>query len=256
MNLQFESWLQGPLAELRGCIQFGESSDPPQIQHLALSALAGHSPEFIAAAQQFFSGQDEKALLSQWSKVCFRYLIAPATIAAVIGRQRLMLTADAKLRLKQGVPVGLCLPVDALKPDEGEPLSAYQPLFDTLQLTISQLSGSVRLSPKVLWSNAGTLLELLLQLLQQSAEHAALAQSHARLLLDSTELFGKRNPLKQPVSYLHPHSPQLPDPMRTRRLCCLRYLLPDEAWCASCPRLLQLDETELSYQLARMHGAD
>lgn len=260
MSLEFDSILNQLLPDYQGAIRFGPPQPEPGIQPLPLTGLTPQVPEFIAAAQQFFRGDEPRALLSQWSKVYFRYLILPVCLVAVVTGRRLQAPrADCWLRLRAGVPVGIWLPEQALGPIEPEPLARYRPLcVEHLQPAIDELSQAVRLSPKVLWSNAGTLFELMLGLLADQPQYRSEAQTHARLLFaDQSGLFsGRHNWLREPVRYLPPPSPRLPDPMRTRSLCCLRYLLPDEAWCASCPKLHLLKPAELEFQLNRLSGAD
>ncbi|HDZ38600.1 MAG TPA: hypothetical protein ENH62_09990 [Marinobacter sp.] len=44
---------------------------------------------------------------------------------------------------------------------------------------------------------------------------------------------GRRNPLFQPVNYLIATTGEGHD--RRRRLCCIRYLIPELDYCSNCP---------------------
>jgi ferric iron reductase protein FhuF len=94
----------------------------------------------------------------------------------------------------------------------------------------------VKLSPKVLWSNAGNYFENLLNLMAKAGMPAE-RLAPGRLLLESrTRPDGTRNPLFQPVQYLPVNDEHgQPTLRRERKVCCVRYLLPELELCGNCP---------------------
>jgi len=79
---------------------------------------------------------------------------------------------------------------------------------------------------RVLWSNAGNVFEAFSRKLESIAA-GQVGLEHARKLLSSqTFSTGKRNPLFEPVRYMNGR--------RIRRVCCMRYLIPNEKICGVC----------------------
>jgi ferric iron reductase protein FhuF len=99
-----------------------------------------------------------------------------------------------------------------------------------------------KIAPRVLWSNAGNLLDYLLANCPSILSDAD---------IDATWLFRTTddNPLRAPLRDTTPRSPLLPNPFRARRVCCVRYEIPGETQlCASCPLLLTMRDDELALQ--------
>lgn len=178
---------------------------------------------------------DCKAAASIWSKHFFSLVSSPTLVANLLLGQGFPLQPD-QLR----VELGERSQVKRLwLRDGGQPLASqalherFAPLFEGLCAplvdVLAELSG---LSPKVYWSNLGHYVEILGQ---SCSRHSAFLNAGEPLLrfLDTPMLpDGRRNPLYQPVRYLELGGDT---PNRVRRLCCIKYRLPDEPLCGACP---------------------
>lgn len=183
----------------------------------------------------FGEGADRKAVASIWSKHHFSGVSIP--------------TLAANLLLGQALPVGLeqmrlelgdkGQPAHIWLPDGGEPLPSQLPsarfdyLFDAhCAPLIEALAAVSGLAPKVFWSNLGHYVEFVGKTCSQHPEFSGAGEPLLRYLDTKTLADGRRNPLYQPVRYLELGGET---PTRVRRLCCVKYRLPDEPLCGGCP---------------------
>ncbi|KAF1072459.1 MAG: Ferric iron reductase protein FhuF [Pseudomonas citronellolis] len=189
------------------------------------------------------SDGDRRALASQWSKHYLVRLLPPVLAASLVLRRQLPVAlAEVQVILDaQGLPEAFRLAhAGALL--EGAPSDAFARFAGLieghLQPFIEQLAGAVKLSPKVLWSNAGNYLEWFLGEMA-GAGLPALMLADGRALLDSERLpDGRRNPLWRPVQYLPvPTELRANGQWRQRRVCCIRYRLEHLGHCDNCPLL-------------------
>lgn len=199
------------------------------------------TPEVFTSVLHRFGQQypdsDRRGLASVWSKYYFIKLIPPVVAASLILEHRLPLRLEQLQVMldEQGMPLGFKLP------DPGQrwapaPRDAFQ-RFDELieghlRPFIDTVATLTRLSPKVLWSNAGNYLEWLLGVLASAIPHADLSQGHA-LLNAPTLQDGRRNRLYQPVRYVRVAGHA--ELKRQRRVCCVRYRVNGLAYCENCP---------------------
>lgn len=198
-----------------------------------LDLLAGAIEGLMARFATLYPQSDRRALVSMWSQWHFGALVIPATVA--------ILTCDRDLPLELDriaiVPQEAGLTSAIVIPDEGAPRCAGDDPFARLfeghvAPLVTQLAGQFRVSPRLLWANAAAIFEWTLQ--QMPVELAdARALAAARLRLERRlEPSGQRNPMCDAVRYPMEQG----DPVRRRKLCCLRYLLADVADCGSlCP---------------------
>jgi ferric iron reductase protein FhuF len=184
-----------------------------------------------------YPGSDRRGLASVWSKYYFIKLIPPVVAASLMLDHRLPLRFEQLQVMldEQGMPLGFKLP------DPGQcwapaPTDAFQ-RFDELieghlRPFIDTVATLTRLSPKVLWSNAGNYFEWLLGVLASAMPQADLSQGHD-LLNTPTLQDGRRNPLYHPVRYIKVagHAAL----KRQRRVCCIRYRVGGLAVCENCP---------------------
>ncbi|MEN5029494.1 siderophore-iron reductase FhuF [Pseudomonas sp. Ps21-P2] len=184
-----------------------------------------------------YPDSDPRGLASIWSKYYFIKLIPPVVAASLILNQRLPLSLDhLQLILDEGG-----LPAAFKLADSGQrwtptPADAFERFDDLLEQHlgpfIDALARHFRLSPKVLWSNAGNYFEWLLGVLANAMPHADLTHGHqllnVQLLPD-----GSRNPLYQPVRYIKVEGQD--ELKRQRRVCCIRYRVNGLDYCANCP---------------------
>lgn len=255
-----ESWWSGAFASLRGSLQFGDPPAQSEFELIPLADLSKHIPTLIDAARQFYSGDDQRALLSQWSKSYFRVVIAAAGVVALCARRPLRIAlSDCVLRTCLGVPESIWITRDAVGARSDNPAYLYRSLcVEHLQPAIEILARAVAMAPRVLWSNAGNIFDQLFDIAAESAELSTNAVGDREWLFGDGEFFdtGFRNPLREPVRYLTPRSALLPNPMRTRRQCCLRNRINGEALCAACPHLHKFDDEQLRSELMRMNLAE
>jgi ferric iron reductase protein FhuF len=237
---------------------------------VALSALGEHLPEMFDGVRRIVPGVEPRALMSQWSKFHFRAVL-PAALAIIIvhGRPLRLDPRTCAIVLRGGLPVQVRFASDAWTPP-GQTAHDAVPtpppavrfaslLHDYLPAAIAAMHAAAGVSPRVLWSNVGNLLEFIVAHMRQVPALAQRASQDYAWLFEADAGFGGTgdNPLFRTVRYVSPPSPAMPAPMRARRVCCLRYQLAgkgtrcDEALlCGSCPLLLTMTPGQLAHQLA------
>lgn len=215
----------------------------------ALPPLAGVMPEGAIDALRFhdqtlleellekysanYDGGDLRGVASQWSKWHFNALLQPSLFAVLLAGQQLPLDKGLFVEVNpQGNSLRLCLQGDA------QPLCDARVFFEQLVQeflaplvkALARVSGA---SVRVFWSNAGNIFENCISLAQQHPLVESTRVQQARAFLQEYSLAnGRRNPLWQAVSY---RQDEQGDSRRIRRLCCIRYLLPQLDYCGSCP---------------------
>lgn len=194
-------------------------------------------PELLARFAPQQPGGDRRALVSEWSKHYFVKLIPPVVAAALVLNRRLPLHIDEI----EVVLDARHMPQAFKLRDAGEPFTpgdAFERFAhlhdDNLQPFIQALTSQVKIAPKVLWSNAGNYFEWLLTALARLLPAPMLADGFT-LLQTAQRPDGRRNPLYQPVRYIELEGAAMP--WRQRRVCCIRYLLPELELCENCPLL-------------------
>lgn len=185
-----------------------------------------HLEARLSAFGRRWPAPDRRAVASVWAKHHFSNVLTPVLAA------NLLMGRDLPVRLAQirtltagdGATIGLVLPHLGGPVEAG--IARFMPLLDGhLRPLISALAGLVRIGPKVLWSNFGNQFEALIQQATAMGVPAA-ADGHA--LMAARRLpDGSPNPLFEPIRY---HEGQ-----RIRRVCCLRYLIPELDYCSTCP---------------------
>ncbi len=243
---RWASWCEG--------LHFGVPR--PAAHEIALPAtrLAECIDTLLTGVRALYEGDDERALLSQWSKLYFNLVVPPALVAAcVLGRPLAMALPDCTVVLRRGLPHALWLPSDTLGTPAGlgaasaEPVARYRSLcVEHLAPLIEQLAQAVRLAPRVFWSNAANTLEYALvhELPAGAGDAAWLFGQHS--FFDT----GASNPLYRAIRYVDTTRPGLDAPFRARRVCCLRDRLPgEEMLCSACPLLLTMSDAELAGQM-------
>lgn len=213
------------------------STEPPAA---AIPGNALLDPACLEALLIRFGAQyrhgDRRAVASLWSKWHFSALLAPALAANLLLERDLPLALERVqvILTPEGRTERLCLE------HEGTPLPAlgaftrFTTLLDRhlapMIEVLATLSGA---STRVFWSNAGNVFEHFVSVVDQHPMASPDTAEEARLLLESRQYpDGRRNPLFRPVRYIEsPYS----EVQRVRKLCCLRYLLPELNYCGNCP---------------------
>ncbi|WP_153101834.1 siderophore-iron reductase FhuF [Paraburkholderia hayleyella] len=255
----FSAWLSAsPLADYAAGVWLGPVPEAVQQDRdsvcIPLAQLAQQREVLLETMVQHYGGDPQRharALLSQWSKYYFRLVVPAALLAALVLQRPLRMSpAQCTLVLRDGLPDALYLSADALGAVTADPAQRYASLCEThLPAVIGMLASLTHIAPRVLWSNAGNLLDWLFEQCAAlpDAERDAAWLFSARTLASNAE----PNPLRCPVRWVTPCSTQLPTPFRVRRVCCVRYEIPGEdSLCSSCPLLLTLSEDELARQQA------
>lgn len=195
--------------------------------------LAGAADRLMARFATLYPDSDRRALVSMWSQWHFGALVIPATVAILLCDRDLPLELDRIAIVPQDVGLTSAIIIS----DEGrrrvDGRDPFARLFDGhVAPLISHFAERFRVSPRLLWANAAAIFEWTLQ--QLPADHAdAEALAAARLRLERRlEPSGQRNPMFEAVRY----PVEQGEPIRRRKLCCLRYLLAGVADCGSlCP---------------------
>lgn len=236
MNTALESLYVGPLD---GFSPPGVGKPPAQSSILRAADLL--DTKRLATQLTRFSTQyrqsDRRAVASLWSKWHFSALIS-TTLAS-----NLLLDHDLPIGLDDvSIEVGSEGQTRRLWiADAGRPLAAQNALTRFTKLIdghlvplITALADYSGASPKVFWSNAGNVFEHFTEALKTHPLANSRSVEPARELLASRYLLdGRRNPLFQPVNYLITTTGEGRD--RRRRLCCIRYLIPELEYCSNCP---------------------
>lgn len=198
-------------------------------------ADADHLSQLLSRfAGQRYPGGDRRAVASLWAKQHFATLLPPFLALSLIAEQEIDIDLGA---------IGCTFSADGVTArihlrDVGRPaspadgFSRFQPLIDGhLEPLIKSLSLASGASRKVLWSNAGNMFDFIAKRIERAVGRRppvvdALALMASRRLPDD-----RPNPLFDPVRYRdRPGSGE-----RLRRVCCIRYLIPDLGYCSACP---------------------
>ncbi|MGU7779976.1 siderophore-iron reductase FhuF [Burkholderia sp. PU8-34] len=224
----------------------------PGAHIVPVAALPDHRDALLDAMVRHYGGDPAvhtRALLSQWSKYYFGR-VAPAGVVAALtlGRPLAMSLEQTFVALDDGMPAALYFAPDALGAPCDDPATRHAGLVSHLGAVIELLAAIGRVTPRVLSSNAGHVLDYLLDACR-TLPCAADPVCDAAWLFRATCADGEANPLRAPVRDATPRSPLLPTPFRVRRVCCLRYEIPGETQlCGSCPLLLTMDDAALAGQ--------
>lgn len=206
-------------------------ADDPR-PHIAQDALLGPGDvaAIVARFDARFGRTDRRAVMSMWASAYFTDTVPPLLAANILldlaprlGPGEVSFVMAPSLRI-QALRIGAEL-VSLAGIDAGARFTAL--IGAHLAALIAHVATRGGVTRRVLWSNVGNVFEAFLRKLEAiDAGRPGLA--HARALLASPMLdSGERNPLFEPVRYL--------DGRRVRRVCCMRYLVPNEVVCGVCP---------------------
>lgn len=183
--------------------------------------------------------EDERALLSIWSKYYFLYLIPPVLGANLVLQRNLPIHPDAMfIDLNQGgLPASFVLENDGESVLAGDhPLTRFEPLLrENLARVITGWQQALGLSPRVLWSNASRYICWFVGELEKAGLPAMMWEPGKAILESETFADGSINPLAG--AYRERLNQNTGDVLTVRRTCCIRFRLPDMPLCEDCPRL-------------------
>lgn len=181
------------------------------------------------------------AAVSQWTKSYFAALTIPAVAANLLLDCDLPLAPAGGIAMvlaETGRPCGFRLPGDArpLAPAQRETACGFTRfsglIDDHLAAIIPVFAAAGGVPQRMIWSNAADYLEraarLLLPLAAARPACTTAAAGLDALLTTPHRPDGSPNLLHEPV--------RLMNGLRTRKVCCLRYAMPGEDFCGSCPK--------------------
>lgn len=233
----FRSVFSGPLAQLPRPV-LGEWSG----EGVSLTLRQLYDPSALAVVLERFaptySGGDRRAVASMWSKWFFNAVLPP-----IVG----LLLAERRACIADDASVGVVIDASA-RPgrfwlresgDVTHPVSIEAGLERLVKERLSPVGEALSIasgaSRNVFWSNAGNSVEYLVG---EMARHPAItpATLQAAYAFFERRRFGDglRNPLFRPVRY-RAIVGESGGVERQRRICCIRYLLPEVTYCANCP---------------------
>lgn len=207
-------------------------------------ALPGHSladPATIDAVvdryAETYPGADRRAVASFWTQWYFAQLIPPVAAAALMLNRVLpaALAEISVIRADKGHPIAFRLHDDGQPTTETDVFRRLAPLIDGhIAPFIAAWAPHTRVAPRLYWNNAAVYLHWIL------GEIAAHPLADDRVRAEADQLMhsrdqpdGRPNLLCTPIQTVEEDG----EIRRWRRLCCLRYRLPEIAECGTCPHL-------------------
>lgn len=224
----------GELADLRDKLLLAgdQEADLPGSALLQPAVLQG----LLARFARKYPNPDIKAVASLWSKWHFSVVVTPIVAADMLANYKLPSDlGDLGIMLApEGRTAAVVLPHQGGPADPADAFERFGPLLENhLEPLILALSAESGASPRVFWSNLGNLLENIVRRAEAGLGEPTSGLVHARALLGSREWPGRRsNPLFEPVRYI---ADAAGETHRRRRVCCIRYLIQDLGYCATCP---------------------
>lgn len=195
------------------------------------------------------AAEDERAVLSIWSKYYFLYLVPPVLGANLILQRSLPIRPSAmRIELNQdGVPACFVLESEgAGLPASDHPLTRFEPLIrDNLTTVITGWQQALGLSSRVLWSNASRYIRWFIGELENAGLPAMMWEPGKAILDQETFADGSSNPLAG--AYRKRLNQNNGDMIEVRRTCCIRFRLPDMPLCEDCPRLCKKGQSAVSF---------
>lgn len=188
----------------------------------------------IGAFAAHYPGCDRRPVVSMWFQIYVAALLPPLFAADLFRALALPVVLQDVTVLF--APDGSCagfvlLPGTGAKGDTFERFGPV--IFDHLEPLIEALAVETRVSRRLLWANVAESLHAIAAVAEHLPGAPADAAADADLLLEA-RLWpdGRRNPLAghtlyRPTDHEHRH--------RSRRVCCLRHMLPGFETCPECP---------------------
>jgi ferric iron reductase protein FhuF len=177
-----------------------------------------------------FGRTDSRAVLSIWTAWHFIAVLPPLIASNVLlDRDLAIQAADVRFVLSEDLRAN-ALAIDGTSEDVDSAgyERRFRPLIENyLEPFIAYVAARSGTSQRVLWSNAGSTFDSVLRkfdgLMRGSPGH----MDAVTLLTRERWEDGARNPLFEPV--------QEKNGKRFRKVCCMRFLVPDGRLCGTCP---------------------
>ncbi|TDJ74249.1 siderophore-iron reductase FhuF [Pseudomonas putida] len=190
--------------------------------------------ELLACYSQRFPGCDRRAVISLWSKGYFEALFPPLLAATLSLELRLPIALeDLGIDVNErGTPILIVLPDPGQVMDHPDQATQQlcQLFHDNLTPFVEHVARFGKVSARALWGNVAAYLAWAMNLLVQQQWLAPRRALEVRALFSARELpDGRANPLHSAYQF------ETADGQPRRKVCCLRYQLPDLPYCADCP---------------------
>lgn len=220
------------------------SDDPRE----AVTGPALREPEtldrIMGLASRHLGEGDRRALVSLWS-IEYVHVLMPAVVVANLVLPREMPVALDEIGVildDEGIPVAIRLPNDGSPAGPVDAFASFETLVrGNLKPLFETLAAYAGLAPRVLWTNAANLFEAIIRELEKLPDTPrSLIEQGDVLVTAKAWPDGWKNPFRRPVSYADGPSAV----RRWRRVCCVRYLIPQYKYCSNCPHLLAEREKE------------
>lgn len=195
----------------------------------------GIAEDLMARFEVGYHGADRHALVSMWTQWHFGVVVIPATAAALLLDRDLPVDLDAIAIVphEEGRTAALVIPHDG-SPSGGGTRERFSGLFSGhVEPLIHDFAARFDVSRRLLWTNAAAIFEWTLRQVEETGMACPAAVEEGRALLHRrNDGNGRPNPLCGAVRYPLEQG----RPVRRRKICCLRYLLPGVEDCGSlCP---------------------
>ena len=227
--------------------RFSKSVVGPEDPRPALSIRALTSdPEALVEkmlrrlAPEASTPQSRRGAASLWTQFYFALVGVPVVLAAMRGRRRLPGGLDemAVVIGENGLPAALKLPAAGTPQPDRDPRAAMEALItDHYVPAVTAMSRAGRLAPRLLWCNAAVRLvwamEAAAEAEPEDTDLADIAAAARQAVIASPDLScGAANPMFDMLLSPKPESGS----SYTRKVCCLRYMMPGVADCGeTCP---------------------
>jgi ferric iron reductase protein FhuF len=184
-----------------------------------------------------YPGADRRAVASMWSQWYFARLLPSVMAASLLAGRSfpVALSEIAVIRAPEGHPIAFRIADDGVPAVGTDAFQSFDRLLrEHMEPFIAAWAAHTRVAPRLYWNNAAVYLDWILgEIATHPLADRALMAEAARLLRDRERTDGTPNPLFEPIQDVEAEG----ETQRWRRLCCLRYRLPEVAECGTCPHL-------------------
>jgi ferric iron reductase protein FhuF len=190
--------------------------------------------------QRKFVQFDERAGYSIWMKWYLNVIVPPVLLADVLLEQSVSLRLD-ELRFITGLDgriEAVKLLGEAATTQGQDPFARFEQLvFRHFAPLIERFSERTDVTSRVYWSNVGNAFEAMLRRIERVSGCGLRLWEAQRMIDEPFWRDGRVNPLFGAVQYRCEGDTRITITARTRtrRVCCLQYLLPNRRLCAACP---------------------
>ena len=223
--------LNGPLAVFRGRM-VAVAPAPHETRGAPELVLSDSFPNVVSHFEAQHGQTDYRAIVSIWSKWHFAIVMPPVLTAnLLLGLEASGAFPTSEFAVSaEGKTISMLAPQACRDVPAGDCERFLALVDDHLAPFIAELSQQTGVTQRIFWSNAGNLFEAFVRRLEEVGFGDRIGPAD-RFLQSEMLPSGRRNPLHAPVRY-EQEGEHL---ARRRRVCCLRYFVPDGLYCTTCP---------------------